>query len=77
MSTPKEALNKRVKISNTGRPYVDVADLVKTRLDRIDKARGEQGKIVDRDSPAGSERSDNPASANNNTASNGQDSGQR
>jgi hypothetical protein len=66
MSTPKAALNKRVKISNTGRPYVDVADLVKTRLDRIEKARREQGgQIVDRDSQGQIERRDNPPPANN------------
>ena len=48
MGTAKSALNQRVKISNTGRPYVDVADLVKTRLDRIEKARNEQGQATDR-----------------------------
>jgi hypothetical protein len=35
MSSPKPVLNSRVKISKTGRPYVDVADLVKSELDRI------------------------------------------
>jgi hypothetical protein len=66
MSSPKAALNKRVKISSTGRPYVDVADLVKTRLDRIEKARREQGgQIVDRDSQGHIERPDNPPPANN------------
>ncbi|HZE69343.1 MAG TPA: hypothetical protein VE135_07480 [Pyrinomonadaceae bacterium] len=40
----KAVLNPRIKISKTGRPYVDVADLVKARLARIEKARqAEQG----------------------------------
>ncbi len=41
MSTPKTAklLNPRIKISKTGRPYVDVADLVKTRFERIERLR--------------------------------------
>jgi hypothetical protein len=60
MSTSKSALNQRIKISNTGRPYVDVADLVKTRLDRIERARSQQGQIVDRDSQQNTERNDNP-----------------
>lgn len=70
MSTPKEALNQRIKISNTGRPYVDVADLVKARLDRIEKSRSEQGQgqIVDRGSEQ-NERNDNPPPTNNGNGS--------
>jgi len=71
MSTPKSALNQRIKISNTGRPYVDVADLVKTRLDRIEKSRGGQGQIVDRDSHGNAQRHDNPHPDRNNHNSNG------
>lgn len=40
MSSPKPTLNPRIKISKTGRPYVDVADLVKSELERI-KTRNE------------------------------------
>jgi hypothetical protein len=65
MSTPKAALNRRIKISNTGRPYVDVADLVKTRLDRIEKSRV-QGQIVDREPHENSEHNDNEPAASNN-----------
>lgn len=65
MSTPKSALNQRIKISNSGRPYVDVADLVKTRLDRIERSRSEQGQIADRGSQQKGERNYNPPPANN------------
>ena len=46
MSTPKTAkiLNPRIKISKTGRPYIDVADLVKTRFERIEKSRNQGQK---------------------------------
>jgi len=72
MSSPKSALNRRIKISNTGRPYVDVADLVKTRLDRIEKARNQPtGQIVNRDPPRNTERHDNnPSSTDNGGDSN-------
>jgi hypothetical protein len=43
MSSPKSALNPRIKISKTGRPYVDVADLVKSELDRIKRSQNEDG----------------------------------
>jgi len=70
MSTPKAALNRRIKISNTGRPYVDVADLVKTRLDRIEKSQG-QGQVVDREPHENSENNDNePAASNNQSGDN-------
>lgn len=70
MSTPKAALNRRIKISNAGRPYVDVADLVKTRLDRIEKSR-EQGQIVDREPHENSEHNDSePAASNNHNGDN-------
>jgi len=65
MSTAKSALNHRIKISNTGRPYVDVADLVKTRLDRIEKARNEQGQTADRGSNQNVDRNGNGPLANN------------
>jgi hypothetical protein len=65
MSTAKSALNQRIKISNTGRPYVDVADLVKTRLDRIEKARNAQGQSADRGSIQNADRNGNATSANN------------
>ena len=74
MSTPKKALNQRIKISDTGRPYVDVADLVKTRLDRIEKARGGSGQIVDRDSQ-GIKGNNEPPPANNNQNGNGPNAG--
>jgi hypothetical protein len=32
----RKPLNPRVKISPTGRPYVEIEDLVKSRLERID-----------------------------------------
>lgn len=49
MSTPKTAkiLNPRIKISNSGRPYVDVADLVKTRFERIEKSRNQEQRRPD------------------------------
>lgn len=34
-----KVLNRRIKISRAGRPYVEVADLVRARLARIEKAR--------------------------------------
>lgn len=44
MSTPKTVLNPRVKISKTGRPYVDVADLVKSELERMKKPQEESSQ---------------------------------
>jgi hypothetical protein len=36
MSTPKPVrLNPRIKISKTGRPYIDAAELVRSQLDRM------------------------------------------
>ena len=66
MSTPKAALNRRIKISNTGRPYVDVADLVRTKLNRIKKSH-EQGLAVGRDVHDNPERNNNDSAANNNS----------
>jgi len=63
VSIAKAGLNPRIKISKTGQPYVDVADLVKTRLDRIDKARNERGQTADRGSNQNADR--NGTSANN------------
>jgi hypothetical protein len=40
--SPKAVLNPRIKISKTGRAYVDVADLVNARRARIAKARQAQ-----------------------------------
>ena len=40
--SPKAVLNPRIKISKTGRAYVDVADLVKARLARIAKTQQAQ-----------------------------------
>ena len=40
--SPKAVLNPRIKISKTGRAYVDLADLVKARLARIAKTRQAQ-----------------------------------
>ena len=44
MSSPKQVLNSRVKISKTGRPYVDVADLVKSELDRIKNSQADNAR---------------------------------
>jgi hypothetical protein len=44
MSSPKQVLNSRVKISKTGRPYVDVADLVKSELDRIRNSQADSSR---------------------------------
>jgi hypothetical protein len=38
MSAPRQVLDRRVKISKTGRPYVNVPDLVKRELERIKKS---------------------------------------
>lgn len=69
MSTPKAALNRRIKISSKGRPYVDLADLVKTRLDRIEKSR-EQGR--NSGSLENTERTANQPTANQNQNGNNQ-----
>lgn len=47
MSTPKPAkiLNPQIKISKTGRPYIDVADLVKTMFEGMEK--GDQESQID------------------------------
>jgi len=63
MSMAKSALNQRIKISNTGRPYVDVADLVKSRLDRIEKACNDQGQTADRGSNQNADRNGSAPSA--------------
>jgi len=65
MSIAKAGLNRRIKISKTGQPYVDVADLVKTRLDRIDKARNERGQTADSSSNQNADRKSNATSTNN------------
>jgi len=65
MSIAKAGLNRRIKISKTGQPYVDVADLVKTRLDRIDKARNERGQTADSSSNQNADRNGNATSTNN------------
>lgn len=64
MSTAKSALNQRIKISDSGRPYVDVADLVKTRLDRIEKARSGKEQTADRGSNENADRNGNAPAAN-------------
>ncbi len=48
MSSTKPVLNPRIKISKTGRPYVDVADLVKRELERIERSQ-ERAKNESRD----------------------------
>jgi len=65
MSTSKSALNQRIKISKAGRPYVDVADLVKTRLDRIERTRSESGQTVNRASQRNTGYNDNPPATSN------------
>lgn len=69
MSTPKaKVLNRRIKISRSGRAYVDVADLVKTRLERIGKLHQTQnGKAaVLRDAGTGKMITGNKNSSNSN-----------
>lgn len=39
MSSPKSQLSTRVKISKTGRPYVEVKDLVNSELERLKHAK--------------------------------------
>lgn len=48
MSTPRPVLNRRVRISKTGRPYVNVADLVKSELDRLksEQDKKDQGSVI-------------------------------
>lgn len=48
MSTPKTAkiLNPQIKISKTGRPYIDVADLVKTMLEGPQKEASDSTTAV-------------------------------
>jgi hypothetical protein len=65
MIMTKAGLNRRIKISKTGRPYVEVADLVKTRIDRIDRARNERGQTADRGLNQNAQRSGNGTSTNN------------
>jgi hypothetical protein len=50
MSNVKTAkvLNRRIKISKTGRPYVDVADLVRTRFERIDRLQHKDARYIER-----------------------------
>ncbi len=66
MSTPKQALNPRIKISKTGRPYVDISDLVKTELDRIEKSqeRAKNSTVSDHENSNGSTTSTNGNSSN-------------
>jgi hypothetical protein len=60
MSAPRQVLNRRVKISKTGRPYVDVADLVKSELERIKKSE------QDKEAPAAEDSNRNGNGADNN-----------
>lgn len=66
MSTPKTAkiLNPRIKISKTGRPYIDVVDLVKTMFEGIEKPDHE-GQI---------EATENRQQSNGNIVTNGENS---
>lgn len=68
MSSPKSALNPRIKISKTGRPYVDVADLVRSELNRIKKSQQE-----DAPGRSGPQSSNNTNGNSTNGNSNGTD----
>lgn len=68
MSSPKSALNPRIKISKTGRPYVDVADLVRSELDRIKRSQQEDGSC-----PGSAQSSNNTNGNSTNGNSNGTD----
>ena len=59
--SPKAVLNPRIKISKTGRAYVDLADLVKARLARIAKTRQAQQE------PQNGSRNDNQGDAQKNS----------
>jgi len=46
MSTPRRVLNQRVRISKTGRPYVNVTELVRSELERMKSGADVQNKAV-------------------------------